>query len=63
MIASNGYHNIIEIKYGIDDYIILQSGRDHKLHKLKIYYKKNGDPYFNYKGVKYSFEEFFRVDQ
>lgn len=60
-VYSNGYHTIIDINYGVNDYVIFQS-HDKKTHKLRIYYTKDGAAYFNYHGVKYHLNEFFKCE-
>lgn len=59
MTYSNGYHRIINIDYGIDDHIVFIDGKNKKKHYLKIYYNKE-IPYFNYKGIKYTMDQFFK---
>ena len=54
-IASNGYINVLDIYHGVNEYILIDKTSNY----LKLYYTKD-NVYFNYKGVKYNLNEFFR---
>lgn len=56
IIASNGYINIIDIKYGINDMIKTNNNR-----YKKIRYNKDGMPYFIQNNIRYNLNEFFKV--
>ena len=53
-------------EYGIDDYIYCVSGawsgrKNHKYHKLKIYYDRNGNGCFMLHGYKCSLNDCIRI--
>ena len=57
VLASNGYINITDIQYGINDMIKTDSNNRYK----KIRYNKDSNPYFIQYGIRYYLNEFYRV--
>lgn len=56
IIATDGYINIINIIYGIDDMIELDDGTRHA-----IQYDETGMPYFMIEDTRYNLDDFMRV--
>lgn len=56
IIATDGYINIIDIIYGVDDMIQLDDGTQHA-----IQYDETGMPYFMIEDIRYNLDDFMRV--
>ena len=50
--------DIIDIEYGINDYIKWKWADERKIHRSRVYYTGSGRPYFKLKGSRHYLDEF-----
>lgn len=52
---------VLEIEYGIDDYVIYKFSNDIKARRGKLYTTVKGRSYFKVRGTRYYLDEFMKV--
>lgn len=53
--------DILNIEYGINDYVICKFSDKKRTHRIKIQATKKGDNYFRLQGRNYYLDEFIRL--